>query len=73
MNSSVLANSENIDVVPYYRASVRDGTATNWALPGGAFAPQDSMVCKTVGPTLQMAGTFPVPDGDFRFFKDGVE
>ena len=76
MNSSVLANSENIDrkdVVLYYRASVRDSTANNWALPGGGFAPQDSMVCKTVGPTLQMAGTFPVPDGDFRFFKDGVE
>jgi hypothetical protein len=76
MNASVLANSENIDrkdVVLYYRASVRDSTANNWALPGGGFAPQDSMVCKTVGPTLQMTGTFPVADGDFRFFKDGAE
>ena len=42
MNASVLANSENIDrkdVVLYYRASVRDSTANNWALPGGGFAP----------------------------------
>ena len=76
MNASAIANSENIDrkdVVLYYRASVRDTTANNWALPGGGFAPEDSMVCKRVGPTLQMTGTFPVPDGDFRFFKDGVE
>ena len=76
MNAAVLANNENIaktDVVLYYRASVRDSTANNWALPGGGFAPQDSMVCKRVGPTLQMTGTFPVPEGDFRFFKDGAE
>jgi len=76
MNSSAIANGENIDkkdVVIYYRASVRDSTANNWALPGGGFAPQDSMVCKRVGPTLQMTGTFPVPESDFRFFKDGAE
>ncbi len=77
MNAAILANNESIDktdVVLYYRASVRDTTANNWALPGGVgFAPQDSMVCKRVGPTLQMTGTFPVPEGDFRFFKDGAE
>ena len=76
MNSGILANNESInktDVVLYYRASVRDSTANNWALPGGGFAPQDSMVCKRAGPTLQMTGTFPVPEGDFRFFKDGAE
>ncbi len=76
MNASAIANGENIDkkdVVVYYRASVRDTTANNWALPAGGFAPQDSMVCKRVGPMMQMTGTFPVPEGDFRFFKDGAE
>jgi hypothetical protein len=76
MNAPAIANSENIsktDVVLYYRASVRDTTANDWALPGGGFAPQDSMVCKRVGPMLQLIGNFPIPAGDFRLFKDGME
>jgi hypothetical protein len=76
MTPGTLANGESIantDVVMYYRASVRDSTSNNWALPGGGFAPQDSMICKRVGPLLRLIGNFPIADGDFSVFKDGVE
>lgn len=76
MLSGNLANGESIantDVVVYYRASVRDTTANNWALPGGGFLPQNSMVCKRAGPTLQLIGNFPIPAGDFSIFRDGIE
>jgi hypothetical protein len=76
MNANVLANGESIDkadVVLYYRASVRDSTGNDWPTPGAAAIAQDSMVCKSVGPMLQLTGQFPVPEGDFQFFKDGAE
>lgn len=76
MLSGNLANGESIantDVVVYYRASVRDTTANNWALPGGGFMPQNSMVCKRAGPTLQLIGNFPIAAGDFSIFRDGIE
>jgi hypothetical protein len=76
MNSGAIANGENIlntDVVLYYRASVRDTTANDIAAVGGGFLPQDSMVCKRVGPTLQLFGNFPIAEGDFLFMKDGLE
>ena len=76
MNAGALANGENIantDVVMYYRASVRDTTANDTAAAGGGFLPQDSMVCKSVGPALQLTGNFPVEAGNFLFFRDGME
>ena len=76
MLSGNLANGESIDdtdVVLYYRASVRDTTANNWAVPGGGFAPQDSMVCKRGGPVLKLVGNFPIQAGDFSLFKDSLE
>jgi hypothetical protein len=74
--SGNLANGASIDgtdVVVYYRASVRDTTANNWPALGGGFAPQDSMVCKRAGPTLQLIGNFPITEGDFSIFKDSLE
>lgn len=76
MNAAALANNESIlntDVVMYYRASVRDTTANDTAAPGGGFLPQDSMVCKKVGPALQLTGSFPIQAGDFLFMRDGME
>lgn len=76
MRSSNLANGQSIedtDVVVYYRASVRDTTASNWPAPDGGFAPQDSMVCKRAGPTLKLVGNFPIQVGDFSLFKDSLE
>lgn len=76
MNAAALANNENIantDVVMYYRASVRDTTANDTTGTGGGFVPQDSMVCKRVGPALQLVGTFPIEAGDFLFMRDGME
>jgi hypothetical protein len=65
----------SIEVLPvlYYRASVRDTTANDIPAAGGGFLPQDSMVCKRVGPTLQLFGNFPIAEGDFLFLKDGME
>lgn len=76
MNAGALANGESIantDVVMYYRASVRDATANDVAATGGGFIPQDSMVCKRVGPSLQLTGAFPIAAGDFLYFKSGME
>jgi hypothetical protein len=64
-----LANAENIDgqdVVLYYRASVRDSTANDWPTAATAI-PQDSLICKKVGPTFQYFA--PPVEG----FADGFE
>jgi hypothetical protein len=68
MVASNLANGENLadtDVVFYYTASVRDSTANNW--PNSTTpVPQDSMVCKKVGPLI-------TPVGDWPIFRDNFE
>lgn len=69
MHVSNLVNSESIadtDVVLYYRASVRDTTANNWPTSGAGAIPQDSMVCKRVGPMITQVGDWPI-------FRDGYE
>ncbi|MBO9662908.1 hypothetical protein [Dokdonella sp.] len=42
----------------YYRVAVRDSTANNWppGCTGSNCIPQDSMICKKVGPTLMPFG-----------------
>jgi hypothetical protein len=75
---NIVSAAESIDrqdVVLYYRASVRDSTANSWPVgcTGAACVPQDSMVCKKVGPKMQLIGNFPVPNGDFQLFRDGME
>ncbi|MEO8671355.1 MAG: hypothetical protein ABI411_08585 [Tahibacter sp.] len=69
MASSNLANGESIadtDVVLYYTASVRDSTNNNWPTAGAGAIPQDSMVCKKVGPLI-------TPVGDWPIFRDSFE
>lgn len=66
MAAGNLANGESIadtDVVLYYTASVRDSTANNWPTSDNP-VPQDSMVCKKVGPLI-------TPVGDWPIFRDG--
>ena len=70
-----ISNNENIDnkdVVFWYTASVRDttyttnanGAANNWpsgcTVAAGNCQPQDSMVCKQVGPTITQIGDWPI-------------
>jgi hypothetical protein len=57
MHKDNIVNSESIantNQAIYYHASVRDTTANSWpnGCSGGGCLPQDSMVCKKVGPTL---------------------
>ena len=69
MVASNLANGQNLadtDVVFYYTASVRDTTANNWPTSGSGAIPQDSMVCKKVGPLI-------TPVGDWPLFRDNFE
>ncbi|MEO5626358.1 MAG: hypothetical protein ABIQ70_10165 [Dokdonella sp.] len=61
MNQNALVNSEslvNTAIALYYRVSVRDATNNNWppGCSGATCIPQDSMVCKKRGPTLQPFG-----------------
>lgn len=68
MVATNLANSESIadtDVVFYYTASVRDATANNWPTSANP-VPQDSMVCKKVGPLI-------TPVGDWPIFRDNFQ
>lgn len=69
MVATNIANGENIvdaDVVLYYTASVRDSTANNWPNPGSGAIPQDSMVCKKVGPLITPVGDWPIFRDDFQ-------
>ncbi|MEO6076461.1 MAG: hypothetical protein ABIP56_06620 [Dokdonella sp.] len=63
---SNIANGESIsnqDVVFWYTASVRDANGNNWP-PGCTVGvncePQNSMVCKQVGPTITQIGDWPI-------------
>lgn len=61
MDKNALVNSESIvdtNIALYYRVAVRDTTANSWppGCSGGSCIPQDSMVCKKVGPTLTAFG-----------------
>ncbi|MBN8482198.1 MAG: hypothetical protein J0L88_11480 [Xanthomonadales bacterium] len=52
MHTANLINGQSIantNQAIYYRVAVRDTTANDWPV-GGPFIPQDSMVCKSVGP-----------------------
>jgi hypothetical protein len=71
--ASAAESIDRQDVVLYYRVSARDSTANDWPDGAGGFLPQDSMVCKRTGPKLQLFGSFPIADGDFLLFKDGME
>lgn len=69
MRATNLANGQSIadtDVVFYYTASVRDTTANNWPTPGANAIPQDSMVCKRVGPLITPVGDWPIFRDDFQ-------
>ena len=60
-----IANSENIDkkdVVFWYTASARDANGNNWppGCSGASCEPQNSMVCKQVGPTITQIGDWPI-------------
>jgi hypothetical protein len=70
MAASNIANSQSIadtDVVFWYRASVRDVNGNNWppGCSGGSCEPQNSMVCKQVGPTITRIGDWPIFRGSF--------
>ncbi len=68
MNNSNLVSpgtTINGDPVFYYRVSVRDSTANNWPQPGPDAIPQDSMICKSAGPQMQVTGDWPIWRGDF--------
>ncbi len=74
MHTANLVNGESLqNTVPalYYRVAVRDTTANSWP-PGctanGTCQAQDSMVCKSVGPTLVPFG----PWAEF-IFADGFD
>jgi hypothetical protein len=61
MNQAALVNGEslvNTSTALYYRVSVRDATANNWptGCSGASCIPQDSMICKKRGPTLEPFG-----------------
>ncbi len=61
MDEEVLVNGESIadtNIALYYRVAVRDATANSWppGCSGASCIPQDSMVCKKVGPTLMAFG-----------------
>ena len=61
MDQNALVNGESIadtNIALYYRVAVRDSTANNWppGCSGASCIPQDSMVCKKVGPTLVAFG-----------------
>lgn len=71
MASANIANSQSIsnsDVVFWYRASVRDANGNNWppGCSGATCEPQNSMVCKHVGPTITRIGDWPI-------FRDSFE
>lgn len=69
MNANNLANGQSIadtDVVFYYTASVRDTTANNWPPGSPNPLPQDSMVCKRVGPMITPVGDWPIFRDDFQ-------
>jgi hypothetical protein len=71
MVASNIANGENIanaDVVFWYRTSVRDSNGNNWppGCSGSGCVPQDSMVCKSGGPTITRIGDWPI-------FRNGFE
>jgi len=69
MVATNIANSQSIaatDVVLYYTASVRDATANNWPTSGSGAIPQDSMVCKKVGPLITQVGDWPIFRTDFE-------
>ena len=69
LHTSNLVNNESIadtDVVLFYRASVRDSTANNWPTAGAGAIPQDSMVCKRVGPAITQIGDWPIFRDDFQ-------
>lgn len=70
MAAGNIANGESIDntdVVFYYTASVRDANGNNWppGCTGGTCEPQNSMVCKRIGPTITRIGDWPVFRGTF--------
>lgn len=72
MQAANIANNQTLtgqDVVLYYRASVRDSTANDWPTSGASAVPQDSMVCKKVGPILRFVGTIT----ETPLLKDGFE
>lgn len=57
MNTSALVNNEsllNTNIALYYHTSVRDSTSNNWppGCTGANCIAQDSMECKSTGPTL---------------------
>lgn len=61
MDQNALVNGESIadtNIALYYRVAVRDSTANSWppGCSGASCIPQDSMVCKKVGPTLVAFG-----------------
>ncbi|MBP6327212.1 MAG: hypothetical protein WBC13_13835 [Dokdonella sp.] len=71
MTATNIANSQSIadtDVVFWYRASVRDANGNNWppGCSGASCEPQNSMVCKQVGPTITQVGDWPI-------FRNGFE
>lgn len=69
MVATNIANGEslvNADVVMYYTASVRDSTSNNWPTSGSGAVPQDSMVCKKVGPLITPVGDWPLFRDDFQ-------
>jgi|GEM_PF-495290 len=61
MSGNALVNNESIadsKVALYYRVAVRDSTSSDWppGCTGANCIPQDSMECKTTGPTLVAFG-----------------
>lgn len=69
MVATNIANGQSIaaqDVVLYYTANVRDSTNNNWPTSGSGAVPQDSMVCKKVGPLITPVGDWPIFRDDFE-------
>lgn len=67
-----IANGQSIadtDVVFWYRASVRDANGSTWppGCSGATCEAQNSMVCKSAGPTITRVGDWPI----FRNGFDG--
>ncbi|HNR92350.1 MAG TPA: hypothetical protein PKO41_07990 [Dokdonella sp.] len=71
MQAGNIANGQSIadtDVVFWYRTSVRDANGNNWPpnCSGASCEPQNSMVCKSGGPTMTRIGDWPIYRNGFE-------